>query len=127
MRHNEVYDFEITAKPLDINEAYGDEYTTTKTVRIQTNVDSIPCRIQSELLSEPDPITIGVLGSVVLMFVFWFSRRGVGGAEIEYIDEEFPLDEESIGLHSEEDAVNEVEDDEPEPVLYEEVELVEED
>jgi len=127
MRHNEVYDFEITAKPLDINEAYGDEYTTTKTVRIQTNVESIPCRIQSELFSEPDPVTIGVLGSVVLMFVFWFSRRGMGGSEIEYIDEELPLGDEPIASISEEGAPIDVVEEGPEPVLYEEVELVDED
>ena len=85
MRHNEVYDFEITAKPLDMNEAYGDEFTTTHDVRIQTNVESITCRVQSELFSEPDPVTIGVLGSVVLMFVVWFSRRGANWSRIRYV------------------------------------------
>ncbi|MAT48296.1 MAG: hypothetical protein CMA27_00520 [Euryarchaeota archaeon] len=126
MRHNEVYDFEITAKPLDLNEAYGKEFTTVKTVRIQTNVDSITCRVQSELFSEPDPVTLGVLGSVVLMAVFWFSRRGgavVSG--IEYVSDEEYLEEtlgdDSEGIDTLEELVEEV----PEPVIYEEVELVE--
>ena len=128
MRHNEVYDFEITAKPLDLNEAYGSEYTTVKTVRIQTNVDSITCRIQSELFSEPDPVTLGVLGSVVLMAVFWFSRRGVNGQELDmWAGEE--LFDESSDVHpsiSEEIETNEETIEEvPEPVIYEEVELVE--
>ena len=101
--------------------------TTSKIVRIQTNVDSIPCRLYSELFSEPEPITIGVLGSVVLMFVFWFSRRGAGvvaesmwdaDAAFDYTDAPDP--EISIDdLQVEEEVV-------PEPVIYEEdVELVE--
>ena len=125
MRHNEVYDFQITAKPLDMNEAYGDEYTTTHTVRIQTNVESISCRIQSELFSEPDPVTIGVLGSLVLMFVFWFSRRGAV-TEIEYVSEDLIDPEDGGELDIIENETND-EEELPEPVVYEEVELVEED
>jgi len=128
MRHNEVYDFEITAKPLDVKEAYGDEYTTSKTVRIQTNVESIPCRIQSELFSEPDPVTIGVLGSVVLMFVFWFSRRGINtGVEdsMEYTEELFDdTGNDNLTLSEETTPMDENEEELPEPVIYEEVELI---
>jgi len=131
MRHNEVYDFEITAKPLDMNEAFGDEFTTTKNVRIQTNVESIPCRIQSELFSEPDPVTIGVLGSIVLMFVVWFSRRGLGiGTDLvtESIgDEESYLESDSLEVNGELDEEELEMDEVPEPVVYEEVELVDED
>ncbi|CAI8257232.1 MAG: Uncharacterised protein [Methanobacteriota archaeon] len=130
MRHNEVYDFEITAKPLDLNEAYGSEYTTVKTVRIQTNVDNIPCRIQSELFSEPDPITLGVLGSVVLMAVFWFSRRGANGQELDMWDVEESFDESSdiqSSISEEIETNEETIEDIPEPIHYEEVELVEED
>ena len=129
MRHNEVYDFEITAKPLDMNEAYGEEYTTKHDVRIQTNVESISCRVQSELFSEPDPVTIGVLGSVVLMFVVWFSRRGTNSRELEMWDSDEFDDEELVNISSTEGLdSSEMEEETPEPeVIYEEVELVEED
>ena len=129
MRHNEVYDFEITAKPLDMNEAYGEEYTTKHDVRIQTNVESISCRVQSELFSEPDPVTIGVLGSVVLMFVVWFSRRGTNSGESDMWDSEEFDEEEMVNISSiEESDSSEIEEENPEPeVIYEEVELVEED
>ncbi|RAH15661.1 MAG: hypothetical protein CMB56_002270 [Methanobacteriota archaeon] len=127
MRHNEIYDFEITAKPLDMNEAFGEEFTTTKSVRIQTNVESIPCRIQSELFSEPDPVTLGVLGSIILMTVVWFSRRGVV-SEPNYFDtdELENTEEESIEINDLDVEESEM-DDLPEPVVYEEVELVDED
>ena len=129
MRHNEVYDFEITAKPLDMNEAYGEEYTTKHNVRIQTNVESISCRVQSELFSEPDPVTIGVLGSVVLMFVVWFSRRGTNSGELEMWDSDEFDEEELVNISSTEGLESsEMEEETPEPeVIYEEVELVEED
>ncbi len=127
MRHNEVYDFEITAKPLDVEESYGKEFTTSKIVRIQTNVDSIPCRLFSELVSEPDPITIGVLGSVVLMFVFWFSRRGVGVAAESMWDADAAFD--YTDAPDSEISIEDIQVEEevgPEPVIYEEdVELVE--
>jgi hypothetical protein len=125
MRHNEVYDFEITAKPLDVNEAYGDEFTTSKTVRIQTNVDSISCRLQSELFSEPDPVTIGVLGTVVVMFVYWFSRRGASVAVESVWDVDAAFDITDVSEISIDDVQVE-EEVVPEPVIYEEdVELIE--
>ncbi len=130
MRHNEVYDFEITAKPLDMNEAYGDEFTTTHDVRIQTNVESITCRVQSELFSEPDPVTIGVLGAVVLMFVVWFSRRGANGQELDMWAGEELFDESSdtsSSISEETETIEETIEEVPEPITYEEVELVEED
>ena len=77
------------------------------------------------MFSEPDPVTLGVLGSVVLMFVFWFSRRGAV-TEIEYVPEEL-ID---VGDEGDLDILeldSEVEEELPEPVVYEEVELVEED
>ena len=128
VQFNEVYDFEITAKPLDVNEAYGDEFTTSKTVRIQTNVDSISCRLQSELFSEPDPVTIGVLGTVVVMFVYWFSRRGASVAveSVWDVDAASNLTEVSDISEISIDDVQVEEEVVPEPVIYEEdVELVE--
>ena len=48
----------------------------------------------------------------------------MGGSEIEYIDEELPLGDDPISQISEEDTLIDVEEEGPEPVLYEEVELV---
>ena len=59
------------------------------------------------------------------MFVFWFSRRG-SVTEIEYISEDLIDPEVSGELDIIENETND-EEELPEPVVYEEVELVEED
>ena len=70
-----------------------------------------------------------MLGSVVLMFVVWFSRRGTNSGELEIWDSDEFDEEELVNISSTEGLdSSEMEEETPEPeVIYEEVELVEED
>lgn len=121
-KHNEVYEFTVSAKPLDTEESWGETYTTKKTVRVQTSVDDLRCRIQAELFYDPDPVTLGVLGAVAAMLIYAIARRRAKSGE-EWLEEPSTAEVEPEVEEVPPDVVSE---DLPEPVRYvEDIEVVE--